>query len=658
MPANQPRIWSATLDVPAFEKIENERLAAAQRSVDRLLAVEGKRTVENTLVLYDEGIRQLNTASYLANVVEQLHPDKSFRDRATALKVKINGEQTSLSLNPAVYHALAGIDAQGADSATRHYLHRELLAFRLNGVDKDETTRARLRALRGQLELDQSMYQRNINEDEKVIEASPGELDGLPQDFRDNHKPGADGNVRISTGDPDGSLVLTLANSDALRRRVWDASENRGYPANREVLFRMLRARYEIATLLGYASWADYLAADKMIGNGANIAALLDELHSASRPLADRELALLLGEKRKQDHGANEILSYEFFHVSELVRRAQYSFDSQSLRPYLPYREVKVGVMGTAAKLFHVSFQQERNVPMWHPSVETWDVMDHGKPIGRFYLDMHPRPGKIVGGAMSPLLDGVRGKQLPEGVLECNFPEPTATDPGLMDYNDVVTFFHEFGHLMHHILGGQQQWAGLGSTTVESDFIEAPSQMLEEWMLSPQVLASFARHYKTHQPIPAEMVLRTKRALSFGAATLVEFQTALAAVSYDLHRQNPESIDPDSTMIQDMRRFLLLTPVPSDAHRYATFRHLGSWGYSSAFYTYLWDRVIAEDFFEQFDPKDLLAGNAPTRYRQTVLEPGGSMPAMDLVKHFLGRPPNTAAFQHWMGREFESVPRQ
>jgi len=180
--------------------------------------------------------------------------------------------------------------------------------------------------------------------------------------------------------------------------------------------------------------------------------------------------------------------------------------------------------------------------------------------------------------------------------------------------------------------------------------------MLEEWMRSPQVLASFAHHYKTHEPIPADLVLRMRHALSFSAANLVEFQTALAAASYDLHKPDPENIDPDATMINDMRRFMLLTPVPSDAHRYASFNHLGSGGYSSAFYTYLWDRVIAEDFFEQFDQNNLLAGDAPMRYRRTVLEPGGSMPANDLVKHFLGRPQNTTAFQHWMEREFEPVP--
>lgn len=653
MPKNQPPVWSAKPDIAAFERVENERLAGAEQSLDRLLTVTSARTVENTLVAYDDVNRQLNTAAYLANVVEKLHPAKSFRDSATLIKAKINSARTSLSLNPAVYRALSSMHAQNADSATRYYVQRELLEFRLNGVDKDDATRATLKKLRDQLALDQSMFQRNITDDENVVEATPDELDGLPQDYIDQHKPAAGGRIRITTRDPDSFPVMHFAKSDSLRRRLWDASQNRGYPKNREVLLRMLQTRYKIATLLGYQSWADYQAADKMIKNGANIARFLDELHAASRPIAQREFALELAEKRTLHHGAEEIFSYELFRLSELVRRAQYGFDSRSVRPYLPFPEVKQGVISTAATLFHVSFKQEMNVPAWHPSVETWDVIDNGKAIGRFYLDMHPRPGKFSGAAMSVLLDGVRGKQLPEAVLECNF---AATDPGLMDYNDLVTFFHEFGHLMHHILGGQQQWAGIGATSVETDFVEVPSQMLEKWMRSPQVLASLAHHYKTHEPIPADLVLHMRHALSFGAANLVEFQTALAAVSYDLHKQNPENIDPDATMINDMRRFMLLTPVPTDAHRYASFNHLGSGGYSAAFYTYLWDRVIAEDFFEQFDQNNLLAGDAPARYRRTVLEPGGSMPATDLVKHFLGRPQNTTAFQHWMEREFEPVP--
>jgi len=312
--------------------------------------------------------------------------------------------------------------------------------------------------------------------------------------------------------------------------------------------------------------------------------------------------------------------------------------------------------MDTAATLFHVSFRQEEKVPAWDPSVETWDVIENGQAIGRIYFDMHPRPGKYSHAEMAPVLDGIRGKQLPEAILVCNFPAPTATDPGLMDYGDVVTFFHEFGHLMHWTLGGQQKWAGISGISMESDFVEAPSQMLEEWMHSPQVLASFAHHYKTGEPIPADLVARMNRASAFGRANDVAAQIAYAAISYDIYKDNPQKVDLDALTLDDLRRYSLFVPPATDAHMYASFDHLGS--YSSAVYTYMWDKVIAEDFFRQFDQNNLLAGEAPMRYRHLVLEPGGSMSANELVKNFLGRPQNTAAFQHWMVEEFEGTPQR
>jgi thimet oligopeptidase len=655
-PKDQPPLWSAKPDVAAFENMENARLTAAQHAIDQIVAVKSSRTIENTLTPYDEATRQLNAASYFSSLMQQVHPDAAFRDHATAMTTKVSSAQTALSLNRDVYQALASLDASNTDPATRYYIQRQLLEFRLAGVDKDDSTRAKLKKLQDRLTEDQSMFDRNTSDDPRSVEVTDASLlDGLPQDYLDRHKAGADGKIRITTNYPDLFPVLDFAKSDGLRRSLWEAWNSRAYPKNRGVLTNMMQTRYEIATLLGYSSWADYNAADKMMGNGRNIANFIAQLNAASRPMAEREFAMLLAEKRKTNPEAVEIVSYESFRFTELVRRSQYDFDSQSVRPYLPYNQVKQGIMDTAATLFHVSFRRELNVPAWDPSVEAWNVIENGKVVGRFYLDMHPRPGKYSHAQMAPVLDGIRGKQLPEAILVCNFPEPTATDPGLMDYGDVVTFFHEFGHLMHHILGGQQQWAGISGISMEADFGEAPSQMLEEWMRSPQVLASFAHHYKTGQPIPADLVARMNRASAFGRAGRVALQNALSAISYEVYKDKPEKVDLDAIPPNDFRHYTLFTPLAADAHMYASFGHLA--GYSSAYYTYMWDKVIAEDFFQQFDRKNLLAGDAPMRYRRVVLEPGGSMSANDLVKNFLGRPQNTTAFQRWMGEEFESVPQ-
>ena len=650
---SQPTIWAAKPDIASFEKIETERLAAGQRAIDMLLAVKGPRTIENTLIPFDEAIRQNNSAGYFAGLMEQVHPDSAFRDHATAMLTKASAAQTAISLNHAVYNALAALDLSKAEAATKYYVQRQLLEFRLAGVDKDDATRARLKILNDQSTEEQSMFDRNISDDKKIVEADPSELDGLPQDYIDRHKPGADGKVHITTDYPEVFPVMTFAKSDSLRRRVAVALNTRAYPKNQEVLTSLMKTRYEIATLLGYPSWADYNAADKMVAKGHNIADFINQVNEVSRDLSKREFDMLLAEKQKTDPGTKEIWDHQRAYLSELVRRTKYDFDSQSVRPYFPFTEVKQGILDTAADLFHVSFEQEQNVPAWDPAVETWIVIDSGKPIGRFYLDMHPRPGKYSHAEMAPVLDGIRGKQLPEAILVCNFPAPTATDSGLMDYGDVQTFFHEFGHLMHHILGGQQQWAGITGISMESDFVEAPSQMLEEWIASPQVLAKFARHYKTGEAIPAELVARMNRASAFGRGGWVGRQNAYSAISYDIYKTKPEEVDLDKVTLDDARRYTLFAPLP-DTHQWASFGHLG--GYSSAYYTYLWDKVIAEDFFLQFDHRNLLAGDAPMKYRRVVLEPGGSMSANDLVKNFLGRPQNISALQHWMAEEFEAAP--
>src|SRR5690242_1452858 len=229
----QPPLWSAQPDIAAFQRIENDRLAAAQQAIDRILAAKGQRSVDNTLVPFDEANRQLNSANYFASLMQQVHPDAKFRDQATEMVRKVSAAQTALALNRDVYHALAGLNVSPADAATRYYVQRQLLEFRLAGVDKDDATRSRLKQLNDQVTEEQSMFDRNISDGTKTVEADPKELEGLPQDYIDRHKPGTDGKVRITTDYPDILPALKFAKSDALRRRLWEAFNTRAYPKNR-----------------------------------------------------------------------------------------------------------------------------------------------------------------------------------------------------------------------------------------------------------------------------------------------------------------------------------------------------------------------------------------------------------------------------------------
>lgn len=650
----QRPIWSSNPAIAAFDKIENDRLAAVQKAIDGIATAKGARTIENTLVPYDEAVRQLDAAASLSGLVEAVHPDVAFRDHGTAMTRKVSAVQTAISLNRDVFQALSAIPLTKADAVTQYYVKRQLLEFRLSGVDKDDKTRASLKELNDKLTEEKSAFDRNISDGQKAIEVrDASELTGLPKDYIDSHKPDKDGIIHITTAYPDYIPAMTFAASNALRSRLSLAFNTRAYPQNRDVLMKMLATRHEIATLLGYKSWADYNAADKMIGTGARIAEFIRDLAATVKPVADKEFQMLLAEKRKTEPQATGIGLQEKTYYQEQVRRSSFNFDSQSVRPYFPYERVKQGILDTAATLFHVTFQREAGAPAWDPLVETWLVLDGGKVIGRIYLDMHPRPGKYSHAEMIPILDGVRGKQLPEGALICNFAIPTASDPGLMEYDDVQTFFHEFGHLMHQILGGQQPYAGISGISMEADFVEAPSQMLEEWIRSPQVLASFARDYKTGKPIPAELVARMNRASAYGRASNVGHQNAYSALSFEIYDINPKTANPDKITKQAMLQYAPYTPLEG-THMYASFGHLS--GYSSAYYTYMWDKVIALDFFDQFDSKNLLAGDAPMRYRRTVMEPGGSESANDLVKNFLGRPQSMKALQRWMSVEFQPTP--
>jgi thimet oligopeptidase len=263
---------------------------------------------------------------------------------------------------------------------------------------------------------------------------------------------------------------------------------------------------------------------------------------------------------------------------------------------------------------------------------------------------MHPREGKDKWFSASPVVTGVRGRAMPEAALLCNFPAGDENDPGLLQYSDVVTFFHEFGHLMHAILGGQTEWAGLSGFATEGDFIEVPSQLLEEFFRDEKLLQAFAKHYQTCEILSSETIKKMKRAGSFGRADWMRSQLNYTTLSLDLHDQDPTGLDLDRITKQLFQSLQPWTWLEGN-RMYASFGHLT--GYSSNYYTYAFDKVIALDFFAQFDSQDLLGCEAGTRYRKTVLEQGGSKPGRQMVREFLGRDEEFSAFSEWLNEEFE-----
>jgi thimet oligopeptidase len=655
-PAADPlHAWVQGNDPAALESWINQRLDAEKADIDKLLAVTGPRTVENTLRPYDDAQNKLAVAGNNASLLYMLADAAPLRDKGQAMSAKVSSASTDLSLNQKVYRALAAMPLPANDPPTRHYLERTLLEYRLAGVDKDDATRAKIRALQDKIAVLSLTFGRNIADGTLKIKATRAELEGLPADFIALHKPAADGAYTLTTEQPDVQPVLTFSSNPNLRRRMYLAYNQRAYPQNVQMLRDLLAARQELATTLGYAHYADLATADQMIGSAANVEKLIQQVDQVARPVADREYAQLLAFAQKRQPGLESISMSDSRYWAEQYRRAQFAFDAQSVRPYFPYAQVQAGILKTAARLFHVSFKPVTGITIWDPSVDIFDVYDaapdnQGKLLGRIYLDMHPREGKDKWFSSEPVVPGIRGKQLPEGMLVCNFSGGVAGAPGLMQYDEVVTFFHEFGHLMHHILGSQGQWSGAGGFNVEGDFVESPSQMLEEMFHDPAILQSFGKHYQTGETIPVATIARMNAASSYGRGRWLMTQLVYSSFSLQIHNQAPAAIDFDALQQADVRRFSPFTTVEGDRF-FASFTHLTS--YASNYYTYVLDKVIAIDFFAQFDRNNLLDGPTAMRYRRAVLQPGATKPAAELVKDFLGRPQQIDALKNWMNEEFQ-----
>jgi thimet oligopeptidase len=678
-------IWSGLESGHTAKAWVEEHLAASRERIAELLAVQGERTVENTLLPFDRAGWHLRMAGSQSGVMFMVHPLAEVRDAAQACSQTISAEGTALSLNREVYQALEALSAsasiQAADTATKYYLERALLGYKLSGVDKDEPTRERIRALADRMTELSMSFSRTVQDDVRRIEVSdPNELLGLPEDYLArvgvtevaasedpvhpthddkavmNGAPStrlvAEGPAVLTTDPPSMAPVMSYAASPALRRRMYLAYNDRGYPANKQVLLDLLAAREEMAGLLGFRSWADLATVDQMMGSAAKMRSFLNEVETAARETAQQEFAELEAFVRERDPGALPLTLSDARFWEEQFRRAKFDFDSQSVRPYFPYEPVEAGILATAGRLFGVTFVRNRDIPVWDAAVKAFDVVDDlagskefGGVVGRIYLDMHPREGKSKWFSECSLVGGVLGEQLPEASLVCNFPEPTATDAGLMQYSDVVTYFHEFGHLMHEVLGGRQRWAAQSGITTEGDFVEVPSQMLEEFFEDADLLRTFAKHYQTGEPIPYDVVAKMTRASAHGRALSTLTQVMYATYSMETHDRSAAELDLDTLLREGYDRFSRYEFV--DGNRmYAAFTHLV--GYTSNYYTYLFDKVIALEFFAEFDLKNLVEGDTAMRYRRAVLEPGGSRPAQELVQGFLGREVSMQALRGWL----------
>ena len=604
------------------------------------------RTIEGTLAPYNELLVAASSSNALAGLMSEVHPDEAIRDAARECEQEVSRFYSDLALDREMYDALAAVRVDAADAITKRFHAHTLRDYRRAGVDKPPEVRARLKAIDEELTKLGQQFSKNIAEDVRVVEIKDAKrLAGLPADFIASHAPDKSGTIRITTDYPDYNPFMTYAADDELRRELYIKFRSRGDQQNEQVLRDILVLRAEKAQLLGYTNWADYITADKMIGSGEHASEFIEKVWKLAAPRAEQDYAELLRTLRTIDPDAKEVADWQKVFLENIVKKQRYEVDASLVREYFPYERVLGGLLEITSEIFDITYSPVEHIEPWHPSVLIYDVVRRGDRLGRIYLDMHPREGKYKHAAQFPLKDGVRGAQLPEGVLVCNFPDPRGGGEALMEHDDVVTMFHEFGHLMHHVLGGHQPWVTQSGVATEWDFVEAPSQMFEEWAWSYETLKRFARHHESGEVIPQELVEKMRRADKFGLGTATVQQIFYAAISLAFHRADPSTLD----QLAEVRRLQKhYTPFGYVAGTkfHASFGHLV--GYSAMYYTYQWSLVIAKDLLTPFEAHGLMAKDVTFAYRDKVLVPGGSRDAADLVRDFLGREYDFAAYERYL----------
>ena len=603
---------------------------------------------EGVLHRWDEVTLALSNVSAIAGLLSNGHPDLAVRTACEEAEIEVDKLVTELRQDRALYDVFAALDLgaldpAGLDPTKGRLLEKTLEEFRRAGVDQDDATRARLAEISERITAIDQEFSRNIRDDVRTVKATPEQLAGLPEDWLAAHPVDDDGLVTVTTDYPDAVPARMFVRDRDVRHQITVAFLERGWPANEPLLKELFDLRHEYANLVGYSDWASYDAAVKMIEKGPAIPEFIDRIAQAAQGPMERDLAVVMERFRQDVPDADSITSADAVYYEEVVRKEQHDVDSQLVRTYFESDKVKRGLLDVTGRLFGLRYEPVPDAVVWHEDVTVFDVFStgpetDGESLGRIYLDLHPREGKFKHAAQFTITNGVAGRQLPEGALLCNF------NKGLMEHDHVVTLFHEFGHLVHHVLGGHVGWTRFAGVATEWDFVEAPSQMLEEWAWDADVLQTFATN-AAGEPIPADLVDRMRAADDFGKGLQARQQMFYASVSYWFHTERPADLSAKQVELQERYspyRFI------DGTHFFANFGHLG--GYSSAYYTYMWSLVIAKDLFSAFDPDDLFDVSVAGRYRDKILAQGGTKDAADLVADFLGRPYTFDAYAAWLAR--------
>jgi oligopeptidase A len=646
------------------EPAATQLLGEARTRLEAVAAAPGERTFDNTMHALDDLTEPLDYAMGVVRHLESVATYPELRAAFNGVQPQVSAFYAGIPLHEGLWNSLKKFAATPEGSrltgARRRFLVKTMEAFRRHGAELDLAGKTRLEVIDVELTQLTTKFSENVLDSTNAFElviADEAKLAGLPPSARESAQESAKrkgrAGWRFTLQAPDYIAVMTYLDDASIRRGMYEAYSVRateGAHDNRAIVARVLELRREKANLLGFGNFADLVLEDRMAHTGSRALQFLEDLKSKTeRRFREENEDLLTFRRSIEGADAPELSPWDVGYYAEKQRVALYAFDEEALRPYFPLESVVDGLWSLVNRLYGIRVSEELNVPAWDPQVKFYNIHDeNGAYLGGFYADWYPRENKRGGAWMDALITGGPsddGFKPHLGLICGNLTPPVGGKPALLTHREVETIFHEFGHLLHHLLS-RVEIRSLAGTSVAWDFVELPSQIMENWCWEREALDLFAHHWQTGELVPDELFQKMKRARTFRAANAQMRQLGFSFIDLLLHiRYSPER---DGDPVEYARRLLQEfspAPLPPNHAMIAAFTHLFSSpvGYGAGYYSYKWAEVLDADAFTRFRDNGIFSREVGMDFRANILSKGDSEDPAELYKKFMGREPDPSA---------------
>lgn len=644
---------------PAIEQLIGEAKERLQQVID----VEGPRTWENTMWAYEQITDKLDHAMGIVSTLESVATTPEWREAYNDVEGPYSEFHSMIPLNEGLWNALREYSESGEakqlTGTRKRFLEKTIRDFRREGADLDPAGKQRL------AEIDQALTRLTTKFSQNVLDATnefelfiteEKDLAGLPQSAVDAAR--ADAGRRGKAGwrftlqEPSYIALMVYLDKREIREQVYRAHAtraSRGKYDNRDLIREILELRAERAKLLGFKSFPDLVLAERMAKSGEKAKEFLADLRRRSEPMFHKENEELEEFRRElEGQSVDPMQPWDVAYYSEKLRKHRYDYDEEAIRPYFPAERVIAGMFEVVQRLYGIDVAQVEDMPAWHEDVRAYAIRKDGRELGRFYMDLYPRESKRGGAWMSDLMSGEplpEGGRLPNlGLIAGNLTPPVGDKPALLTHREVETLFHEFGHLLHHCLS-EVDIPSLAGTNVAWDFVELPSQLMENWCWEREALDLFARHHESGEPLPEDLFAKMLKARNFRSANFMMRQLGFGTVDLALHTEFDPKKDDVFAFARGILQQFSAAPLPGDYAMIAGFGHLfaGPVAYASGYYSYKWAEVLDADVFTRFKEEGLLSRDVGQQFLERLLSRGNSRDPMELFRDFMGREPDLNA---------------